>query len=179
MATESANAARIANAQHQVDAHMDRIGRSLGFAPPPRGRADTRDARGAQDAERVAQFLQLVADSVDPSNVGKGVPTPQQLGGIGDGYNDSDEQQRKAAEKRRDALVAGLGAPEADDEAQSPAGGQPGGAEAEESPVSDTNADEAVEAVGRMRSREKLQHVIDNDKRASVKAAAQQRLTEL
>lgn len=48
-----------------------------------------------------------------------------------------------------------------------------------ESPVSDTNADEAIEAVGKMRSRDRLQHVINNDPRVTVKEAAKRRLAAL
>lgn len=51
--------------------------------------------------------------------------------------------------------------------------------EGEESPVSDTNAAEAIDSVNRMRSRDKLQHVIDNDPRATVRAAAEKRLGDL
>lgn len=111
MATEAANAERAARAQHAIDSHMDRIGKSLGFAAPPRGRADTKDSRNAQEAERMVQFLGLVADSVDPTNAGKLGQQPQVLGGIGDGYNHSDEEQRKAAEAQRDEQIRNLGAP--------------------------------------------------------------------
>lgn len=49
----------------------------------------------------------------------------------------------------------------------------------DEDPVKELNADKAIDAIGRMRSPEKLQQVIDNDQRASVKAAAQKRKDEL
>jgi hypothetical protein len=49
----------------------------------------------------------------------------------------------------------------------------------DDSPVSDTNADEAIEQVGRMRSKDRLQHVIDNDKRSTVQDAARKRLEAL
>lgn len=101
MATEAANAERYARAQHDIDGHMQRVGRVLGFAAPPRGRADTKDAKNCAEAERIETFLRLVADAVDPSNAGKGVQTQQSLGGIGDGYNHQDEEQRQAAEKLR------------------------------------------------------------------------------
>lgn len=48
-----------------------------------------------------------------------------------------------------------------------------------DSPVSDSNADEAIEAIGRMRSRDRLQHIVANDKRVSVQKAAQERLDSL
>ena len=49
----------------------------------------------------------------------------------------------------------------------------------DDSPVSDTNADEAIATVQKMRSRDRLQHVADNDKRKSVQDAARKRLVEL
>ena len=49
----------------------------------------------------------------------------------------------------------------------------------EESPVSDTNASEAIDAIGRMTSKDKLQHVIDNDPRVTVKEAAKKRVASL
>ena len=49
----------------------------------------------------------------------------------------------------------------------------------EESPVSDTNAADAIEAIGRMTSKEKLQHIADNDPRVTVKDAAKKRLAAL
>lgn len=166
MATEAANAERQAKAQMRVDAQVERIARSLNFAAPPRTRADTRDGRNANETERMATFLELVANHVDPNSAGHkaSAQAPVELGGIGE-YNEQEEQQRQAAEKQRLERQVGGGA--------SPDGG------ADESPLSDTNADEAIEAVGRMRSRDRLQHVVDNDKRATVKAAAQKRLDEL
>jgi hypothetical protein len=83
--------------------------------------------------------------------------------------------------------LAGHARPEHDDAATVQArlagatGGTPAGGTGteEESPVSDSNADEAVETVGRMRSQDRLRHIAETDKRASVKAAAQKRLSEL
>jgi hypothetical protein len=49
----------------------------------------------------------------------------------------------------------------------------------EESPLSDSNATDAIEQISRMRSQEKLQHVIDNDPRSTVKDAARKRLADL
>ena len=46
-------------------------------------------------------------------------------------------------------------------------------------PVESMSATDAVDAIGRMRSKEKLQQVIDNDTRASVKDAAKARLAAL
>jgi hypothetical protein len=83
--------------------------------------------------------------------------------GIGNGINEFNAQAEEAKAARKSARgTADAGAVEADD-----------------SPVSDTNADEAIEAIGRMRSADKLKHVIDNDKRVSVKEAARKRLDEL
>jgi hypothetical protein len=62
--------------------------------------------------------------------------------------------------------------------------GKPG-APAEQSPVTDDdpvaemNVDKAVESVNRMRSREKVQAVIDNDSRVTVVNAAKERLKSL
>ncbi len=47
------------------------------------------------------------------------------------------------------------------------------------SPVADMKVDEAKDHIGRMRSPEKLQEIIDADKRSSVVDAARNRLTEL
>lgn len=49
----------------------------------------------------------------------------------------------------------------------------------DESPISDTNVAEAVEQIGNMRSKDKLQHIIDNDPRVPVKDAAKKRLASL
>lgn len=60
--------------------------------------------------------------------------------------------------------------------------GKPGAAatgDADDSPVSDTNATEAIATVEKMRSRDRLQHVIDNDPRVTVKEAARKRLAAL
>lgn len=46
----------------------------------------------------------------------------------------------------------------------------------EESPVSNENADEAIDAISRMRSLDKLQHIIDTDPRKTVQEAAFKRL---
>ena len=46
----------------------------------------------------------------------------------------------------------------------------------EVSPVSEENAHEAIEKIGRMTSKPRLQHVIDNDKRSTVQEAARKRL---
>ena len=49
----------------------------------------------------------------------------------------------------------------------------------EDSPVSDTNATEAIDAVSRMRSEDRLNAVISSDKRTSVVEAAKKRLAEV
>jgi hypothetical protein len=51
--------------------------------------------------------------------------------------------------------------------------------EEEDSPVSDMNAPEAIEAIERSRSKDKLQHIIDNDQRSTVQDAARKRLESL
>lgn len=50
---------------------------------------------------------------------------------------------------------------------------------ADESPVSADNASDAIDHIGRMRSVERLQEIIDTEPRATVKKAAQDRLDEL
>lgn len=49
----------------------------------------------------------------------------------------------------------------------------------EESPVHDEGAREAIDEISRMTSKPKLQHIIDNDKRKTVVAAAKERLASL
>lgn len=51
--------------------------------------------------------------------------------------------------------------------------------EADASPVSDENAHDAIDQISRIRSRDKLQSIIDNDKRQSVQDAARTRLAAL
>lgn len=51
--------------------------------------------------------------------------------------------------------------------------------DADTSPVSGDNADEAIDQIGRMRSREKLQSIVDSDPRTTVKNAARERLRAL
>jgi hypothetical protein len=83
--------------------------------------------------------------------------------GIGNGiteYNAQEAKPEKAPAKRTRAQVA-----QADEGA--------------EDPVADMNATDAVEAIGRMRSKEKVQAIVDGDQRATVKAAAEKRLAEL
>lgn len=47
------------------------------------------------------------------------------------------------------------------------------------SPVASENATEACDEIGRMRSKERLQSIIDNDTRVTVKEAAAKRLADL
>lgn len=47
------------------------------------------------------------------------------------------------------------------------------------SPVGDELAPEAIDEIGRMRSKEKLQSIIDSDERVTVQEAARKRLAEL
>lgn len=162
MATEAANAERQARAQLTVDSHVERIARSLNLTAPPRTRADSRDSRNAAETERMATFLEMVADAVDPNAAAhKKGQTPQALGGIGDGYNHSEELAK--AEQRS--------------QGQRP--GEPVDVEEADSPVSDKTADEAIEAIGRMRSQDRLQAIADGDERVTVKDAAKARLAEL
>lgn len=49
----------------------------------------------------------------------------------------------------------------------------------EESPVHQSNVAEAIATIENMRSKDKLQHVIDNDPRPTVKEAAKKRLAAL
>lgn len=51
--------------------------------------------------------------------------------------------------------------------------------EAEVSPVSQSNIADAIATIENMRSKDKLQHVIDNDPRATVKEAGKKRLASL
>ncbi len=51
--------------------------------------------------------------------------------------------------------------------------------DADTSPLSEENATDAIDHISRMRSRERLQQIAANDKRDTVKAAAQKRLGEL
>lgn len=50
---------------------------------------------------------------------------------------------------------------------------------ADNSPVSDSNAADAINQIGKMRSRDRLQHIIDNDQRVTVQDAAKRRLAEI
>ena len=90
--------------------------------------------------------------------------------GLGNGineYNDQEEQAKRAkqpqAQPRRRA------------DAQQADGDDDGGND----PVSDLNAGDAIASIERMRSRDKLQAIVDTDQRATVKAAAEKRLGEL
>lgn len=76
----------------------------------------------------------------------------------------------KARQLGADRVVAGAeeGKVEGDDEGKD-----------EKSELADMNADEAKDAISRMRSKEKLGHIAANDSRSTVKQAAQKRLEEL
>lgn len=166
MATTAANAERYDGAQRRIQAAMERISKNAGFPPPtpPSVKIEDRETRTANDADRAATFLEQVANSYDPAGAAKAA-TPQALGGIGDGYNQM-EEDAKAAKKGKGKAGAA-----ATDEGEEEETGV--------DPVKTMNATEAVDAVSRMRSPEKLQQVIDNDQRASVKDAASKRLAEL
>lgn len=95
MATEAANAERQARAQMQIDTQVERISKALNFAAPPRTRADSKDTKNANEAERMATFLELVANHIDPNAAAhKTMQTPQELGGFGE-YNEQEEQARR------------------------------------------------------------------------------------
>lgn len=64
------------------------------------------------------------------------------------------------------------------DQAKGEAGGE-GGDDGEQSELASLNANEAKDAISRMRSKEKLQHIANTDGRSTVKEAAQKRLEEL
>jgi hypothetical protein len=53
------------------------------------------------------------------------------------------------------------------------------GEDADESPLSDENVTDALDLITRMKSKDRLQHIIANDKRATVQKAAQARLDVL
>lgn len=166
MATEAANAERQDRARATINAHVERISKSIGVAaPPPVSKADGRAAQQANEAERLATFLSLVANHVDPSNAGKTYAATAGVPHVIGEYS-AQEEEAKAGKGNRQ----GRGTPDTAVEE---------GDEADASPVSDSNADEAIEQIGRMRSRDKLQHIVDNDGRVSVKKAAQERLESL
>jgi hypothetical protein len=50
---------------------------------------------------------------------------------------------------------------------------------ADESPLSDENVTDAIDLISRMKSKERLQHIVATDKRVSVQKAAQARLEAL
>lgn len=162
MASAQATAERHAASQHSINAAMGALSAKHGIPiPPPAPKSESPDAKTAGELDRVAQFMTALAGMADPGGYQPGVPVP---GSIGDGYVDL----RDNPEHRK-----GGGA------GKSATGGTAGASDADESPVSDTNADEAIESIGRMRSKDRLQHVIDNDKRSTVKEAAQKRLEAL
>jgi hypothetical protein len=49
----------------------------------------------------------------------------------------------------------------------------------DESPVHDIPANEAIDKISRMRTKERLEHIANNDQRPTVKAAAEKRLGEI
>lgn len=100
MATEAASAEKQARAQAVLNQHVERIAKSIGVAAPPPARSDNRAAQNASEIERLSAFLGLVADHVDPNKVAK-LQLPADLSGFGE-YSELDEEQRRAAEARRD-----------------------------------------------------------------------------
>ena len=96
MATESASAERAARAHNSINGSVERISRSIGVAaPPPVSRADNKAAQAANEADRLATFLELVANHVDPSNAGKPYGAAPVQGGIGE-YNELEELKKSA-----------------------------------------------------------------------------------
>lgn len=83
-------------------------------------------------------------------------------------------KEAEAAEKTRKANEA-----KAQKEGAAPQRAAEGDDTGGESPVSDKPAPEAIEMVGRMRSKDQLQAVADHDKRSSVASAARDRLQSL
>lgn len=79
--------------------------------------------------------------------------------GIGNGITEFRANEQPAPKQRKAAAQAEE--PGADD------------------PVADVTATEAIDKIGRMRSKEQLQTIVDTDQRATVKAAAEKRLGEL
>lgn len=82
----------------------------------------------------------------------------------------------KAGEKDAKPVGADVRIPEGDspkdnDDAE--------GSEEDQSEVADMNADEAKDAISRMRSKDKLENIVLTDKRKTVQDAAQKRLDEL
>jgi hypothetical protein len=163
MASAGANAERQDRARQTINAHMERISKSTGIAVPPPARADTPDGRQTMESDRIAAFLGLVADHVDPSNTGKAYAVGAGTAGNFVGEYNEQEEQAKAAKK---------GGKQATDEAGE-------GDDADTSPVSGDNVSEAVDQIARMRSKDKLQAIADNDDRVTVKDAAKARLQEL
>jgi hypothetical protein len=94
-------------------------------------------------------------------------------------HKDSDAPAPEARPSRKQATEAPAGVPKIDI-----AGGAvdiDGGDDddADTSPVSESNAGEAADQISRMRSRDRLQEIIDRDPRVSVKEAARKRLATL
>lgn len=164
MASAQANAERYAAAVKNIEASMAALSSKFGVpVPPPTVKADSDDARKALDADRVAGFLSRLS-GITPVPVSfAGAPVP---GSIGDGYVHS-EAIREAAE--RDKPARGRKAQATDTPAD----------DADASPLSDTDATHAIDQISRMRSRDRLQHVIDSDKRTTVQDAARKRLEAL
>lgn len=82
-----------------------------------------------------------------------------------------------AVKPSRQATAAPAGVPVAIRDDDDSAGDT--SSDADTSPVSASNATEAIDQIGRMRSRDRLQHVVDNDPRMTVKDAARKRLAAL
>jgi hypothetical protein len=94
---------------------------------------------------------------------------------------DSDAPAPEARPSRKQATEAPAGVPKIDI-----AGGQvdmddddDDDDSADTSPVSASNADEAIDQIGRMRSKERLQSIVASDPRTTVKEAARKRLGAL
>src|SRR5688572_9013883 len=82
---------------------------------------------------------------------------------------------REEAEKEAEAMLRG-GHTRVGVGRQKPG---PPSSEADESPLSETNASEAIDQISRMRNQDKLNSIVSTDSRPTVKAAAQKRLDEL
>lgn len=164
MASAQANAERYAAAVKNIEASMAALSSKFGVpVPPPTVKADSDDARKALDADRVAGFLSRLS-GITPVPVSfAGAPVP---GSIGDGYVHSEAMKAEA-----DAAKPAKGRKAAQTE--------PADDDADVSPLSGEDATHAIDQIGRMRSKDRLQHVIDNDKRTTVQDAARKRLEAL
>lgn len=164
MASAQANAERYAAAVKNVESAMKALSESHGVSvPPPAGKADDDLSKKALEMDRIASFMAQISgiSPVPVSFAGEKVP-----GSIQDGYVDS-EANKPDDEPAPKPAKRGKAAASADDDT------------ADTSPLSDEDAAHAIDQIGRMRSKDRLQSVIDADKRKTVQDAAKARLEAL